>query len=312
MKLRPSLPFGALLATAVLSLPALQPAASAAILAQDSFEYTPGSSLAGLNGGSGFSGGWTNHTTNTPASITGTTYDYQISGGALIEGGNAGLSITVNGAVSPATFVQTPAAIHRELAQTHTLDTVFVSFVLRQTGNGVSNLDRLAFWLGNDVDANGPYGGMLQTSSTGFYLRTDSMAPSPAASAPRFSANATYLIVLEFSKSVSGADELYDRARLWVNPAEGDFSTPLLIDSEVGGNAISSFSTIGVEIRNQSTAEKEYYFDNFVMGTTWNDVVPTVIPEPSTWAMLAVGAGAGLLARLQRRRYGKKQREGAQ
>ncbi len=277
--------FGIFAVSAVGVISMYPPDVSATVLAQDSFDYTSGSALSGLNGGSGFASGWTN-STNTPGVITSTTYDYQVEDGGLIEGGNTGLRITANGAPVGGS-IQTSTAIQRTLSQTYTGDSVFFSFVFRQTGGVVSHIDRMAFWAGS---SGGPYGGVLQVGTTsGFFLRTNSSASSTASSAPAFALDTTYLFVLEFSKSTPGAGNVYDQARFWVNPAQGDQGTPLLFTSNANGNPISQFNSIGMEFINRAETSKDYYFDNFVMGTTWNDVVP--IPEPSSGIMLVVGLG---------------------
>ena len=103
--------------------------------------------------------------------------------------------------------------------------------------------------------------------------------------------DAAYLLVARFNWDGSG----YTSVDTWLNPTATDFNTPDATQAITG--YAPTFNSISLKVANVSNG-KYFGMDSLAVGTAWSDVV--AIPEPSTWAMLAFSAGAGLLLRRRR------------
>lgn len=99
-------------------------------------------------------------------------------------------------------------------------------------------------------------------------------------------AGETYFLVGSFVESSSAASSL------WIDPALGLSSPPatsLVSDSgENGGFGDNSVSTF-VLTSNPGLPNSGLDVDEVRVGTSWQDVTPAVVPEPSTLALLGIG-----------------------
>jgi hypothetical protein len=91
----------------------------------------------------------------------------------------------------------------------------------------------------------------------------------------------TYQLVVQYSKSVSGAGESYNTMSFWVNPSNGDLAMPI---GTLSANTVTAFEYIGFRGAVNESGDT-YWVDNIIVATAWNDVVP--VPEPSTSFLLA-------------------------
>ncbi len=107
----------------------------------------------------------------------------------------------------------------------------------------------------------------------------------------------TYLLV---AKLINSGDDL----ELWVNPLLGNEAGSGAADLTIAGGGFfvpnnSSFSIDGITI--DATGPGSVSLDEIRMGTTWDDVTPSAIPEAST-LMLSVLAAASVFLGIRRRR----------
>jgi hypothetical protein len=79
----------------------------------------------------------------------------------------------------------------------------------------------------------------------------------------------------------------------WINPVRGDEATPFVTNSN-GPLAPGDFTILDFRFQNEDTI-----FDEFMIATEWEDVVPDAIPEPSVLAfsLLALVMGFRLFRR---------------
>jgi len=251
------------------------------LLAYEGFDYANGSSLAGQNGGFGFSGAW-----GTSAGIA------TIQDGRLYVAGQAGSSL----------------AIFRDLAAARGDEgtTTWISLTGVRSGvatgafgpNGVPTLVRPVnfslFQAGTEMLAIGE-----GTRTSGISLPdTDTWGLVDRGGVNNAGTRWTTDSLLTESMVVvridHGAGDV-DTAYLWVNPgldAEPDVANAISTTGNWSFNRIRPFA--GGTNAASVNAVAEGHFDEFRMGTTFQDVA---VPEPSTYALLGLGALALLLRR---------------
>jgi hypothetical protein len=101
----------------------------------------------------------------------------------------------------------------------------------------------------------------------------------------------TYLIVEEIDLTAKTAS-------LWINPDSSTFGgTAPTATASLSGITATAVDDVGFKA--QATTGN-YLVDNLLIGTTWADVTPAVVPEPSTFAL--AGAGFGIMFMMIRRR----------
>jgi hypothetical protein len=127
-------------------------------------------------------------------------------------------------------------------------------------------------------------------NSQALRMRTAGASEFSATLAPKLSLNTTYLVVLEYDFSTTTAN-------LWLNPVPGDVQ-PVANETILGTGTVSSIANVG--FKSQSTTGG-FTIDNILIGTTWGDVTPAAVPEPSTIALAGLGL-LGLAARFRRAR----------
>ena len=134
-----------------------------------------------------------------------------------------------------------------------------------------------------------------------FQLGTGVTAVSPGSrvfdGTRNYNPNDTLFLVLSYTFG-SGAND--DIARLYVNPIPGSLesaNTPVVTASGVTDVANSQVQAFF--LRNNSVEPSATQIDDLRVGTAWADVTP--VPEPSTIALLGIGAFGFIFARRFRR-----------
>ena len=98
----------------------------------------------------------------------------------------------------------------------------------------------------------------------------------------------TYLIVEEIDLTAKTAS-------LWIDPTLG--GSPPTATASLSGITATAVDDVGFKT---TSATGAYVIDNLLIGTTWADVTPAAVPEPST--VMMVVSGLGLMFGLARRR----------
>ena len=97
----------------------------------------------------------------------------------------------------------------------------------------------------------------------------------------------TYFLVASFVKGSP------DTSSLWIDPALGLSSAPSPDLSQMGSNP-GGFGDGDVAVlaltSNTGLPNSGLVADEVRVGTTWQDVTPATVPEPSSWALFALGA----------------------
>jgi hypothetical protein len=245
--------------------------AQATLLFSEGFDYTSGTGLSG-------SGPWSSGGNSAALAIGAGNLTYP---GLLDLGGNELIINNGTATSSVATFTsQTSGKVYYSFlfnaAAVNSANSYFTAMNNASTGssgapNGSSDV----------IDAYYYTNGKM-------YLRANALSAT-AGTGTALTLNQTYLIV-----------EMYDidnkTASLWINPTPGDPEPATT--AFLSGTTGTSIDRVGFKA--QSSAGGPYTIDTLRVGTTWEDVTPAVVPEPSTIALAA--AGIGLMFGLIRRR----------
>ena len=241
-------------------------AAQASPIASEEFSYAPGS-IAGLNGGSGFTSAWRGSDTVDAADLT---YPGLLTAGGhfVSSGGNSGA--------------------FRDLGTFYGTDTttVFVSFVLSaQPGFSTTNPDYagLSFFDANDGAERLFLGQTFQATNYGFERSGGASATTGTA----VSSSPTFLVA-EFIFQAGN-----DTVNLYVNPTPG-LAAP---DVAATSASVSDFYFDRIRLQSGLDGGETFNFDEVRLGTTYADVSPA--PEPTSILLLGI-TGVGLLARRRR------------
>lgn len=267
---------------AVCFLSALPPAARAAIIAYDSFNsYTANSTLNGDNGGTGWSGAWSS---NSSVIVESPTTALSYAGGAVaVNGGANAVQIPdVNG----------DGIISREFSSQS--GALYFSFLYREDARAGTATNFLQFALNNDAAINGS-GAIVASEAVGeFGVRLTNLTGTQTtgnSATPTIDVGTTYFVVAKLYKSASN----YDRMSLFVNPTSlTEPGTPSATSiTDIGISSVSFFSVRTANL----AAGDQTLFDELRVGTSFADVV---IPEPTTWALLATGLATTVILRRRR------------
>ncbi len=242
--------------------------AQTSIIAQDNFNYGSGS-LAGQNGGTGWTSSWVNDYTSGDSlstSATGLTYTGLTTGGSAVWSGASGNGISEDSRYLP---LQTSGQVYIQ----------FLAQFGSSSGGGTPNLrftdsfTNLAFGLGGNGGTYGSHFSILDSA-----LNPATNGSSTALSSSLANAN---LVIARVNYS-------NDTISMWVNPnlASFNYSAPPTPDaSDIINNP--DFNNIANYTRSPGTI---------------SDLQVFTVPEPATTSLLAAGIILASLQRLRTRR----------
>lgn len=257
-------------------------------LFQDGFNYTSGINL--YNASSGYQ-----------ASPSANTASVAIGSGSLTYPGLADFSPSGNDvsvAAGSSTAAQTAASFTAQSS-----GTVYASFLLDVTAlaTGAGNTQNYgmagmpptgaAYASGTDPCgivllgnvSNGSYDLGVRSSGNG-------SGSNHSYTGSTLTANTVYLIVLKYDYGV-------DKASIYIDPTSlggADPGTPSAIMTTPAGAAPANLSQFYIREGGNSLgvndASAPYLVDDLRIGTAWADVTPAMVPEPSTFALIGLGA----------------------
>ena len=265
---------------------------SATILAVDSFDYTDGAGLSGLNGGSGWAGAWSNP--GTDAVIANPGLDYTDVDAAYTAFSSTGNAVDASGAPNNRRLLDTAAS------------GTFDNAGLVGTGGDIG---------GSGVSSGSLYGSVLLSSPDFTAAGTRVLMEfGPTTSDPfRIQQNGggANFEITDLSNNnlgtgslaASGSDVLLvwrmdfgagsanDDITVWMSPTSESSSSISL--SSTRDIAFDRLTMRGVG------ASNDYTYDEIRFGTTFNDVVP--VPEPSAVALMFSAIATGVVFVRRRR-----------
>lgn len=243
----------------------------ATLIAYEGFDYTASQSVAGLSGGTGWSGAW--------GSVAGGTINVTSPGSTYPGLETAGNGVTVTPTSGLTSTSRSFATINS--------GTVYFSVLMDNTNGGTRVLGMRLFNNSTEVAGVGSPNGVT-TWSTWLGSTIKSSTVSTASNVPT-------VLVLRVDFNAVGNQE---KIRLYVNPTPGA-AEPVTANAEYTGDVIAAINKIdliaGYSNGVQTTAIGT--FDEVRIGTTWADVTPQAVPEAASAAVLGSCAGVALLAR---------------
>lgn len=240
--------------------------ANAASIAYEGFDYSAGTPLNGLNGGSGWAGAWS----------AGNPLAFVATPGLAFNG------LATTGGAATATAKPDPPGGSDITFENRTLSnnvgadgtSLYLSLLLRpETGFGFyGGVNLGGLFLGKSGTTN-TYG----LEASGGNIASSSVTPTTGD---------TVLLLLR-ATFLAGDDVL----ELFVNPTLG--AEPLLADASLSGFNLGLANVFTINNAGAWTV------DEIRLGTTFEDVVPTAVPEPASLTLLACGLGVAAVRRMK-------------
>jgi len=257
------------------------PSAQAALIAIDDFEsYTAGTSLSGLNGGSGWAGAWTGASQASVQTIT------LVDPNGIVSGGTQALRFDFAGGAS---VDATNIASRTFASQSNTIYMGYQvrvgsfendDFLIMQASNGAT---------GNTQSAVGS--GVRNATNNPFFVRVGDSGnvADTANSAVLVPDNTDFLVVAKYSKD--GGSLTYNRADLYVNPVNLiEPGVPAV--SVIGADptvANISMLTARMLANNTGTLGDTAFIDSIRIATTYAEALTgTPAPGPTIQTLTAV------------------------
>ena len=246
------------------------------LIASDGFEdSSPGVSLSGQNGGTGFSSAYT---ARTEAVVTNVSPLIYRAGALSIHGGKQYLQCGpgMNASGSELQFYRTFPEQRG--------DNLYVSFLCRiPEGTLTGSEDYMALGLWNSLSSNASAGPEYRWNDNktahvwGIRVNTQDRR-----SIVEVEEGITHFLVAHIAKATSGADTKYNRIRLYVDPTTVE--EPETADRETTDDSkVAAMSYLSLRIaRSMAEASDINEVDEIRIGTTWADVTgPVNLPSPT-------------------------------
>ena len=265
-----------LLASGVLAGLLAATPARAELIAYEGFDYASGTDIRGQSGGTGWAAGssWSGYDPRYtwPGTVTSSGLSY----GSLDTQGNALTTST-----TPGPELSSSAIYWRNLPQFgQEGTTLYVSFLFRpEPGFGVYGGVNLT-----DDYGNGIYVGKSGADGYNNYGLEGPLNVIDSSSVP-VTAGETAFIVLK-SQFLAGND-VYS---IFVNPALDGVESGVPSAVKTNLDPVSGSPLVGTTF--QFNNYGYYTIDEIRVGTTYADVMPTAVPEPTALSLLAVGFAA--------------------
>lgn len=243
---------------------ALCSAASAALTVYDGFDYGAVSGdLTGKNGGSGFSGAYTDGGNSTIYSSTGLTY------GTLETAGGA--SLTADGGTATTLNFRGFTAISS--------GETWISFLAQRNGSAsTSTFAGLSFYNSDGTAATNAEFSIANGGTSGTWRLLDTGTNTTVSTSTTIASDTTYLLVAKIAWGAGAGGT--ETVSLFVNPTLG--LTPVTADA---GRDIDMANIDKVRIAGANGVN--YTFDEIRIGDSFASVTP--VPEASTSTALLLG-----------------------
>lgn len=249
-------------------------------LFQEGFNYTSGANLAG-------NGPWTGGNANISIGSANLTYP-----GLSNLGGND-LSLVAGASASTSAANFTATAI--------TSGTVYYSFLLESTALPTANSYLTSLLNTGSAGPSGsadPLAVYVGTTAGGFKIgvrHTGVGSGATYASGTYGTVGSVDLIVVGYTFGGGGSESL------WINPTPGGSMPAANVTVAAGGTEATGLQVVGFKSNSTGAAAGTWLFDNLLIGTSWADVTPIAVPEPSTFALAGLGMLGLVFARRMRR-----------
>ncbi len=270
---------------AILTLLGTTSNASAALLASDDFEsYALGSTVAGNNGGTGFSGAWGSSNAGASANTTILSSSLSYSGGTVFANGGSQAAQYVAG---------TGAIFDGHLTRSIPFggsgsDPIYMSYLWNNSVNNdapASGDDFAQF--GFDGTPDNPQNSIMQRNGL-FQARSSTSTAASNGSVP-VNIDQTYLLVMKAEDTGSG---FYDQVTLWVDPLSDVEGAETVDGISTGVGAMNTGNIASIALRSAFwESDDTFLVDNILIGESFADVVPTAVPEPASivvWSLLGL------------------------